>query len=118
MAGDIPVIGDWSGNGVFKIGVFRNGNWYLDYNGDGQWSGCGTTTNTDRCYTFGTAGDIPVIGDWSGNGVFKIGVFRNGMWYLDYNGTKSWVGCGAPADGSKDACVPFGMSGDIPVVLR
>ena len=118
MTGDIPVIGDWNGNGVSKIGVFRNGNWYLDYNGDGQWSSCGTTADTDRCYTFGIAGDIPLVGDWSGNGVFKIGVFRNGMWYLDYAGTNNWIGCGAPADGSKDACVPFGMSGDIPVVLR
>ena len=45
MAGDIPVVGDWNGNGVSKIGVFRSGNWYLDYNGDGQWSGCGTTSN-------------------------------------------------------------------------
>ena len=86
MAGDQVVTGDWDGTGIVRQGVFRNGNWYLDYNGDGQWSGCGTTTDTDRCYTFGMAGDIPVIGDWSGNGVSKIGVFRNGNWYLDYNG--------------------------------
>jgi hypothetical protein len=27
--------------------------------------------------------DIPVTGDWNGNGVTKIGIFRNGLWYLD-----------------------------------
>jgi hypothetical protein len=118
MAGDIPVVGDWNGNGISKIGVFRNGMWYLDYNGDGQWGGCGTTADPDRCYTFGMAGDIPVVGDWSGNGAPKIGVFRNGMWYLDYAGTNNWVGCGAPADGSRDVCSGFGMGGDMPLVLR
>ena len=118
MAGDIPVVGDWNGNGVSKIGVFRNGNWYLDYNGDGQWSGCGATPSTDRCYTYGMAGDTPVIGDWNGDVRSKIGVFRNGMWYLNYVGTNNWIGCGAPVDSSKDACVPFGMSGDLPVVFR
>jgi hypothetical protein len=118
MAGDIPVVGDWSGDGVSKIGLFRNGNWYLDYNGDAQWSGCGTTAGTDRCYSYGMAGDMPVVGNWNGEGVVKIGVFRNGMWYLDYKGTNIWIGCGAPAEGGKDACVPFGMSGDRPVVLK
>ena len=116
MAGDQAVTGDWDGTGIVRIGVFRNGNWYLDSNGDGQWSGCGTTPSSDRCYSFGQAGDIPVVGDWNGNGVSKIGVFRNGMWYLDYPGTGSWVGCGAPADPTKDACISYGMTGDIPIV--
>jgi hypothetical protein len=89
--------------------VFRNGNWYLDYNGDGQWSGCGT----DRCYAFGLAGDIPVVGDWNGNGVSKIGVFRNGNWYLDYNGDGQWSDCGTTP--STDRCYTFGLASDIPV---
>ncbi len=119
MAGDHAVTGDWDGVGIVRLGAFRNGMWYLDYNGDGQWSGCGTTADTDRCYTYGMLGDIPVVGDWNGNGVSKIGVFRNGMWYLDYSGTYAatgtWAGCGAPTDPTKAACIAFGTAGDIPV---
>jgi len=53
------------GDGYSEIGVFRNGTWYLDYNGNGVWDGCGTTPDTDRCYMqFGWTGDLPVAGDW------------------------------------------------------
>ncbi len=102
------------------IGVFRNGNWYLDFNADFAWDGCGAPGDStkDACIPFGMAGDIPVVGNWNGSadGKTKIGVFRNGTWYLDYPGTGTWVGCGAPFDPTKDACIPFGMAGDIPVV--
>ena len=112
LAGDIPVTGDWDGTGIMRIGVFRHGWWYLDMNGNDAWDG------SDASIPFGMAGDIPVVGNWSGSadGKSNIGVFRNGMWYLDYPGTGTWVGCGAPADLAKDACIPFGMAGDIPVV--
>jgi len=118
MAGDMPVMGDWNGSGTKKIGVFRNGMWYLDYPGTCTWVGCGAPADPtkDACMPFGTAGDIPVVGDWNGNGKMKIGVFRAGMWYLDYPGTGTWVGCGAPADPTRDACIAFGTAGDIPVV--
>jgi subtilisin family serine protease len=101
---------------VARIGVFRKGNWYINYSGEGAWHGCGTTINDDRCYSYGMAGDIPVVGDWSGGGTSEIGVFRNGWWYLNYPGTGIWVGCGAPGDPTKDACIPFGVPSDIPVV--
>ncbi len=120
VAGDIPVVGDWSGNGKSSIGVFRNGTWYLDYPGTGTWVGCGTTSSTDRCYAFGLPTDIPVVGDWNASGSTKIGIFRSGNWYLDYSGTYAatgiWAGCGAPADPTKAACKAWGIAGDIPVV--
>jgi hypothetical protein len=93
------------------MGVFRQGKWYLDIKGNGIWD-----PSIDTSATFGTAGDIPVVGDWNGSGNTKIGVFRNGMWYLDYNGSNAWESCGAPANAAKDACISFGMSGDVPVV--
>ena len=70
QAGDVPVTGDWNGSGTFKIGVFRNGQWLLDYNGNGVWDG---VAGGDRLYTFGQAGDKPVVGDWNGNGTSKVG---------------------------------------------
>jgi hypothetical protein len=107
--GDLPVVGDWTGDGVSKIGVFRpsSGKWYLDLNGNGQWDGC----TVDGCYVFGAAGDLPVAGDWDGDGVTQIGVFRPsaGKWYLDLNGNGNWDGC------TIDECSTFGMNGDIPV---
>ena len=42
-----------------KIGVFRNGVWAFDLNGDGEFDDC----TTDRCIAFGLAGDSPVTGN-------------------------------------------------------
>ena len=109
IQGDIPVTGDWNGDGTTKIGVFRPsiGWWFLDYNGNGQWDGC----TTDRCYNFGISEDTPVTGDWDGDGKTEIGVFRKsiGWWFLDYNGDGTWSGCSA------DRCYNFGISEDTPV---
>jgi hypothetical protein len=61
MAGDLPVAGDWNGTGTAKLGVFRNGTWFLDYNGNAAWDGCGV----DGCiFGWGMAGDLPVAGRW------------------------------------------------------
>ena len=107
--GDLPVAGDWTGNGFAKIGVFRNGQWFLD-NGNGQWDGCGT----DLCLSFGQAGDLPVAGNWNGGLKAGVGVFRAGTWYLDYNGNGKWDGC--QQDGKQDQCLfnSFGQAGDFP----
>ena len=62
-----------------KIGVFRNGQWFLDLNGNGAWKGCGT----DGCYaSFGLPTDIPVTGDGTGRGGQRSGSFEmaSGSW--------------------------------------
>ena len=61
--GDLPVVGDWDATGTSKSGLFRpaTGDWFLDFNGNGQWDGCGV----DKCITsFGQEGDLPVAGKW------------------------------------------------------
>ena len=79
--GDTPITGDWNGSGTTKVGVFRNGVWKLDYNGD--WA----FTAADPTYTFGLAGDLPVVGDWNSAGdATRIGVYRAGYWILDNDG--------------------------------
>jgi len=110
LSGDLPVLGDWTGTGFFRIGVFRpsSGQWYQDLNGDGLWSGCGS----DGCYgPFGLPQDRPIAGDWNGTGASKSGVYRpdKGLWYIDLNGNYKWDGC------ALDACGQFGTSKDLPV---
>ena len=39
---------------------------------------------------FGLAGGTPVSGDWDGSGMTKIGVFLDGLWFLDLNGNGVW----------------------------
>ena len=74
QAGDIPVIGDWNGDGVHTIGVVRGNRWLLrDSNSSG---------GADYDFTFGQAGDIPVVGDWDGDGRTGIGVVRGNRWLL------------------------------------
>ena len=77
--GDIAVTGDWNGDGIYTIGIFRNGVWFLDMDGDGRWS------EGDLMVEFGQEGDMPVVGDWTGDGISKLGVYRNGTFYLDTN---------------------------------
>jgi hypothetical protein len=80
LPGDIPVAADWNQSGTTKVGVFGNGLWIVDSNGDHLF------TSADATYTYGQAGDIPVVGDWSGGGVVHLGVYRQGIWILDYVG--------------------------------
>ena len=61
--GDLPVAADWNGSGTTKIGVYNNGFWVLDYNGNGSYDGTGP--GGDRFVAFGgQAGNQPIIGRW------------------------------------------------------
>jgi PKD repeat protein len=61
QSGDVAIAGNWNGTGAGKPGVFRNGFWILDYNGNFQWDG----TPHDITAGFGTTGDVPVLGNWN-----------------------------------------------------
>ena len=91
LPGDIPIMGDWNGDGRTKIGVVRviNGelHWYLDWNGNGIWEG----PEIDRRFECGIAGDTPIVGQWTMNGRDQIGVYRDGLWRVDIMGDGSCV---------------------------
>ena len=40
----------------------------------------------DHVFHYGEPGDVPVAGDWNGDGIKQIGVFHDGQWYLDIDG--------------------------------
>src|SRR5439155_24127247 len=69
--------------GPDQAGVFRDGQWVLDTNHNH------VLDAPDATYTFGQAGDKPIVGDWNGDGQEHIGVFRNvggvGQFVLDTN---------------------------------
>jgi len=104
---DIPISGRWDLQGFNRIGVFRPSTalWYLDTNGNGQGNGC----RTDSCgyLNMYEANDLPITGDWNGNGLTQLGLFRpsTGEWFLDYNGNRAWDGC------TQDRCLSFGIAG-------
>jgi hypothetical protein len=106
--GDIPVTGDWTGDGITETGIFRpGGNWYLDMNNNGTWDGA----PTDRTFSWGKQlGDIPVTGDWNGDGITETGIFRGGTWYFDRNNNGAWDGT------PTDKTFSWGRQrGDIPI---
>lgn len=97
--GDKAVTGDWNGDGIDKIGVFRDGTWYVDVNGNGVWD-----EGDVMISGFGSAESVPVVGDWDGDGIDNIGLFEDGRWSLDTNG-----------DYKPDSSFEFGQAGDRPV---
>lgn len=120
LAGDYPVAGDWDGTGVIRVGVFRCPapgagvcTWYLDQNNNGIWDG---TFGGDIAFQFGLPGDIPVVGDWNGTGVSKVGVMRcpavgsPGVctWILDINNLR--------APNGSFLVSSYGLAGDQPAV--
>jgi len=113
--GDLPVVGDWTGEGPTRVGVFRpsTATWYFDINGNGILDNCNKNIIDACTKSFGLAGDLPVVGDWTGTGKTKLGVFRpgTGQWLLDLNGNRKKDRC------SRDDCISsFGLSDDLPVV--
>jgi serine-aspartate repeat-containing protein C/D/E len=81
-ANDVPIAGDWNGDGIRSVGIYRNGKWYFDMDGDGRWS------DGDQVATFGQEGDIPIVGDFNGDGIEEIGIYRAGRWIIDTNGNR------------------------------
>jgi hypothetical protein len=104
---NVPVVGRWDGGKAHKIGIFRNGTWSLDLNGNGVFEG----PQVDVSASLGQAGDVPVVGRWLASQTHDTtGVFRAGSFFLDGNGSFSW-----DFDCSIDLCKSFGAAGDVPV---
>jgi hypothetical protein len=75
--GDLPVVGDWDGDGTQTLGVVRpsqarDGNHLLLRNSDGS----------VLDYWFGRYGDRILVGDWNGDRAWTPAAVRSGTWTL------------------------------------
>ncbi len=109
IPGDIPVAGDWNGDGKDQIAVWRpsTGRFYLDIDGSRTW-----TPGVDAITaSFGVPTDVPVAGDWNGDGTDDIGMWRpsTGRFYLDSDGSRTWT------PGVDAITASFGVPTDRPV---
>ncbi|GAA4830317.1 hypothetical protein [Kitasatospora terrestris] len=97
--GDVPLSGDWNGDGKDTFGVYRPSDqkFYLTDNNS-------TAVKQPK---YGNPGDVPLVGDWNGDGVDSIGVYRpsDQTFYLtnDDNATEVYH-------------VKLGVLGDKPIV--
>ncbi|MEQ1829222.1 MAG: VCBS repeat-containing protein, partial [Pirellula sp.] len=82
---DQPVAGDFNGDGVSTLGIYSNGKWRIDVNGDGRFA-----ADEDAFFDFGEPGDIAVVGDFNGDGLDEIAVVRGRNLIVDSNGNGSW----------------------------
>jgi N-acetylmuramoyl-L-alanine amidase-like protein len=96
-SGDIPVVGDWDGDGTQTVGVVRpsaarDSNHFLLRNSNGS----------VLDFWYGRHGDRLVVGDWDANGTWTPAAVRAGVWSIRNSN----------AAGAADTTVTFGGSGD------
>ncbi len=94
---DLPVAGDWDGDGIDTIGGYNSAT------GQFQLRNSNDTGSPDISFVFGAGSQIPIAGDWDGDGTDTIGVFDpvNMAFFLKNSFTK----------GNADIALNFGAAG-------
>ncbi|HST29162.1 MAG TPA: NHL repeat-containing protein [Rudaea sp.] len=104
QATDIPVTGDWNGDGIDTPGLYRPGTstFYLW----DRWSNL-SIANAEYVVIYGVNGDRPVVGDWDGDGKDSLGTFRPS--------TNTFFLRNALTAGAADYMIGYGAAGDRPL---
>ena len=107
QVGDIPVPGDYDGDGKSDVAIFRpsTGTWYL----------VATIPNRPAAsYVWGGSSDVVVPRDYDGDGRIDIAVYRpsTGFWYVLFSSTNFTTAASAQWGVSTDIPVPGDYDGD------
>lgn len=106
VPGDVPFAGDWDGDGVATLGLFRRSDGYVYLRNSN------TQGIADITYYFGNPGDLPVVGDFDGDGKDTVSIYRPAeeTFYIINK-----LGDGDKGLGAADYSFPFGAPGDVPI---
>jgi len=99
--GDMPIVGDWNGDGIETIGVYRNSD------GTFHLSNSNVSPHEDIVFTYGGPPYQyqPIAGDWNGDGTDTVGLFSQGGFFLRNSN----------ASGPTDIAFALGVQGDVAV---
>ncbi len=102
--GDVPIVGDFDGDGVDTVGLYRPTSGRVYYRNRHR------AGNADADFIYGNPSDRFVTGDWTGDGTDTVGIFRPNRrtFYLRYRNTA----------GNADATVLMGRRHMVPVAGR
>ena len=73
---DVPLMGDWDGDGTATPGMYRPSNGFVYLRNSNDFGGA------DMSFFFGIPGDIPIVGDWDQDGDDTLGIYRGGHVFL------------------------------------
>jgi len=123
IRGDIPVMGDWNGDGHDTVGVVRTNtlpggqqtySWYLR---NSNTPGSATITpfvfGTKRFVSPDILGTIPLAGDWNDDGVDTIGVM---VYDINPDGPIQWQLRNSNSAGPPDIVITYSRGRDRPIV--
>ncbi|WP_188043451.1 ExeM/NucH family extracellular endonuclease [Changpingibacter yushuensis] len=103
-AGSVPVVGDFDGDGSDDVAVkaASSNRFYVRFSVDGRVRG----GSADLSVAYGKASDVPLAGDWDGDGVAGLGVQRGSRFLVKQ----------VASGGSADVVFTFGRVSDRAVV--